>query len=255
MERDSTRRNPRISVPEHEARRIRTIAWIASITAHVVLFSALIVLRIFNNESTVQQIDSFGGSGGGGGEGKEYSLEFGPTSDEPENNDAPLLTERFHVVKLQIHRTADEGMPVLEKNTIEQKSGKKKSSGITGASPTRRKRGVGKGSDGGTGGGKGGGIGKGSGYSIDWGGTNSRKLLSGRLPHYPEGTDKEMAVSLQFSVMPDGSVINIIPLQRADEILEREAIAALQSWRFDPLPAQFEQRMQTGKIIFNFKLE
>jgi len=62
-------------------------------------------------------------------------------------------------------------------------------------------------------------------------------------------------VRLQFSVLPDGSVTGIIPLVRSDEILEREGISALRTWRFDPLPPQFEQKAQVGKITFIFKLE
>lgn len=99
------------------------------------------------------------------------------------------------------------------------------------------------------------GAGKTTGYSIEWSGVGSRKLLSGRMPVYPAGTDKEMPVILQFTVMPDGSVTNIFPVRRSDEILEREAISALRTWRFDPLPAQFEQVPQIGKVTFVFKLE
>jgi TonB family protein len=115
--------------------------------------------------------------------------------------------------------------------------------------------GVGPGSGGGTGGGSGGGIGAGQGYAIDWGGTGSRRLLSGRIPQYPKGTDKQMAVVLQFSVLPDGSVEQIRPARKTDELLERAAIAALSTWRFDPLPPQVAQTAQTGKVTFNFKLE
>lgn len=99
------------------------------------------------------------------------------------------------------------------------------------------------------------GAGKTTGYSIEWSGVGFRKLLSGRMPVYPEGTDKEMPVVLQFSVMPDGSVTSIVPVRRSDEILEREAISALRTWRFDPLPAQYEQVPQIGKVTFIFKLE
>ena len=99
------------------------------------------------------------------------------------------------------------------------------------------------------------GAGKSTGYSIEWSGVGFRKLLSGRMPRYPEGTDKEMPVVLQFTVLPDGSVMGVIPLRRSDELLEREAISALQTWRFDPLPQQFEQKPQAGKVTFNFILE
>ncbi|MBI3765937.1 MAG: TonB family protein, partial [Ignavibacteriales bacterium] len=122
--------------------------------------------------------------------------------------------------------------------------------------PTRWvRRGTGPGSGGGAGGGSGGGIGRSQGYSIDWGGAGSRRLLSGRLPSYPEGTDKQMAVILQFTVLPDGSVDAIIPARKSDELLERAAIGALRTWRFDPLPSQMDQKFQIGRVTFNFKLE
>lgn len=100
-----------------------------------------------------------------------------------------------------------------------------------------------------------GGAGISTGYSIEWSGVGSRRLLSGRVPQYPDGTDKEMPVLLQFTVLPDGSVSSIIPLRKSNELLEREAISALRTWRFDPLPVQFEQIPQAGKITFQFKLE
>jgi protein TonB len=99
------------------------------------------------------------------------------------------------------------------------------------------------------------GAGSSTGYSIEWAGVGSRRLLSGRIPEYPDGTTREMPVLLQFTVLPDGSVSNVLPLARSDELLERAAIEALRTWRFDPLPPVFEQKPQMGKITFVFKLE
>ncbi len=100
-----------------------------------------------------------------------------------------------------------------------------------------------------------GGKGKTTGYFIEWSGVGFRKLLGGRMPVYPEGTDKGMPVLLQFTVLADGSIRGIIPLNRSDEILEREAVAALRTWLFDPLPPQHDQVVQIGKVTFIFKLE
>jgi hypothetical protein len=46
-----------------------------------------------------------------------------------------------------------------------------------------------------------------------------------------------------------------MPARKSDELLESASIAALRTWRFDPLPAQMEPKSQTGKVAFNFKLE
>ncbi|MFH2003483.1 MAG: energy transducer TonB [Bacteroidota bacterium] len=140
--------------------------------------------------------------------------------------------------------SSEETVPSTKKTTSKTTVGKKKESRTGEETKTISRKRV-----------RPGGAGISTGYSIEWSGVGSRKLLSGRVPQYPEGTDKEMPVILQFSVLPDGSVSSIIPLKKSDELLEREAISALRTWRFDPLSAQFEQKSQTGVITFIFKLE
>ena len=194
--------------------------------------------------------------GGGGGEGiKLYEIEFGPQSGT-QTTSPDVYQSKADMVNVETEKIGDVGTPVIKEEKPPVKAKKKKKEALYGENlPTKHRRGSGPGEGGGEGGGTGGGIGKSSGYSIDWGGIGSRRLLSGRLPKYPEGTNKEMAVYLQFTVLADGSVVGVIPLRRSDELLEREAIAALKTWRFDPLPSQYEQKSQIGKITFNFKLE
>ncbi len=62
-----------------------------------------------------------------------------------------------------------------------------------------------------------------------------RQVISKPL-HLPEiDLDVEVTIRLQFWVLPDGSVGEVIPLQRGDVRLERAAIQYLKSWRFTPL--------------------
>ncbi len=204
----------------------------------------------------------FGSSGGGGGEGEhDHIIQFGPQSDPQEGITGLENITKFTLLDIKVYSDEIKAQPVPVKEVPKQpvtKKGKKQQRKIIIAEnlPTRWvRRGSGPGTGGGAGGGNGGGIGRGTGYSIDWGGTGGRRLLSGVLPKYPEGTDKQMAVTLQFTVLTDGSVDAVIPTRKTDELLENAAIVALQTWRFDPLPGEIEQKNQIGRVTFNFKIE
>jgi TonB family protein len=249
---------------ERDFRRIRTRAVITSVALHCLLSIGLVVQQnvITINTAALDQL-VFGSSGGGGGEGeRDDIIQFGPQAETAKNSSGDEREEesytRFTLIKIHVYSDADLVKPVPKPPEQPEKKKKivKKPKPILAENlPTHWHRGSGPGSGGGAGGGSGGGIGKGQGYSIDWGGTGSRRLLSGRLPKYPEGTDKQMAVTLRFSVLPDGTVDAIIPVRKTDEHLESAAMAALKTWRFDPLPSQTDQKTQTGKVTFQFKLE
>jgi TonB family protein len=248
---------------ERDFRRIRTRAVVVSVLVHF-LFSALLLVQQHYVTINTAALDElvFGSSGGGGGEGEHDDIiQFGPQGETGKTTrdagDEPEYTTRFNLISIHVYNDADLVKPVLK--LVEQKPKrvtKKTKPIIADNLPTRwLRRGSGPGSGGGAGGGSGGGIGSRQGYSIDWGGSGSRRLLSGRLPKYPEGTDKQLGVTLRFSVLPDGTVDAILPLRKTDELLEGAAITALRTWRFDPLPDQAAQKAQIGKVTFQFKLE
>ena len=91
-------------------------------------------------------------------------------------------------------------------------------------------------------------------YSIEWVG-NPREKLRGRLPKYPKGLNKTATIRLRFKVFPTGAIADIIPLQKANTILENIAIDALKKWQFNSLETAAPQEMQEGIIVFIFKLE
>lgn len=249
----------RISISYADVRRIRIIAILTSAAAHLLLVGILVFLQFHAPEILrMSDLDFRGGGGGGGGDRlKVYDVEFGPQSgNQQQDPKDEAVIPHFQVTRVEPQRLGDEGTPVIRQEKPKKKNRRIKEDRLFGANlPIKHHRGVGPGSGGGMGGGTGGGIGKSSGSSIDWGGTGERRLLSGSIPQYPEGTNKEMSVYLQFTVLPDGSVSSIIPLRKSDELLERASINALRTWRFDPLPPQVEQKGQIGKITFNFKLE
>lgn len=243
-----------------EFRRIRLIAVTTSVCIHSLAFLFLLFLQQQSvAEKELEEDFTFGSRGGGGGEtSREYIIEFGPSSSRADSLSVnePGIAGRINLIDIHVLSDVERAAPVVKEKVTKPRPAKKPVQIRAEDLPTRWvRRGSGPGSDGGSGGGSGGGIGASQGYSIDWGGSGSRRLLSGRLPTYPEGTDAQMAVLLQFTVLANGTVEAIIPLRKSNELLEKAAISALRTWRFDPLPAQLEQKSQTGRITFNFKLE
>jgi TonB family protein len=247
---------------EWDFRRIRIVALVSSAAVHLLLFTGLLFYEsaVQNGTSADQEI-VFGGSGGGGGEGAQgREIQFGSQGDTEGRTeiDTAMHSQRFFLINIHPYDESLTGTPIAKEDVKPPASKSKRKQKLILASdlPARWiRRGSGPGSGGGTGGGSGGGIGKGQGYSIDWGGSGSRRLLSGKLPRYPEGTDKQMAVVLRFTVMPDGTVQSVVPTRKTDELLESAAVTALKTWQFDPLPSGMEQRPQTGKVTFKFTLE
>ena len=82
------------------------------------------------------------------------------------------------------------------------------------------------------------GSGKGKGYGfgdIEWGGGGNRIVLNKPLPKFPSGVNYNAELKFKFTVLPDGTVGRIVPLQKADPRLEAAALAALRQWRFNVL--------------------
>ena len=253
---------------ERDFRRNRLIAIVSSLLLH-----SIIVVGVFfyqQEHGTVIGPENeelkFGSSGGGGAENanKDAPVEFGSHQATQEEETQIAKRAVVNLISIQIQQElpkVENAIPVPEKQhpkAIAIRKSKPRKPILAENLPIGHVRhgGQGPGSGGGMGGGSGGGIGARYGSSIDWGGEGGRRLLSGRIPQYPEGlTDKQMVVVLQFTVFPDGSVGRILPVRKTDEYLERAAITALQTWRFEPLPTQLDQKPQMGKVPFNFKLE
>lgn len=96
------------------------------------------------------------------------------------------------------------------------------------------------------------GRGAGDGFGdIDWGGGGNRILLSKKLPQFPKSVKSNARIELRFKVLSDGSVSQVIPLQKADPALEQAAINAIKQWRFNPLS---DNKEMWGTIPLTFIL-
>lgn len=82
-----------------------------------------------------------------------------------------------------------------------------------------------------------------------------RTIVSKVLPKYPPGHQKEIVVRVRLTVLPNGLVGELIPLQKGDPTLEELTVKALSQWRFSPLPPDLPQLPQEGRITFIYRLK
>ncbi|HKJ66910.1 MAG TPA: energy transducer TonB [bacterium] len=90
-------------------------------------------------------------------------------------------------------------------------------------------------------------------FSIE-GQAAERSILNKVIPEYPAGVDKEATIRIRFTVLPDGRVGQMIPIQKDYPRLEEITIRALKQWRFNPLPSGAEQSTVQGIITFRYEL-
>lgn len=99
---------------------------------------------------------------------------------------------------------------------------------------------------------RGSGRGAGLGFGdIEWGGGGNRVVLYKTLPKFPSDVNTSAKIKMRFTVLPDGTVGKITPLQKADPRLEEAAKEALSKWRFNPLN---EDIVMVGTIPLTFRL-
>lgn len=82
-----------------------------------------------------------------------------------------------------------------------------------------------------------------------------RTIVSKVLPKYPPGHQKEIVVRVKLTVLPNGLVGELMPLQKGDPTLEELTVKALSQWRFSPLPPDLPQLPQEGRITFIYRLK
>lgn len=91
-------------------------------------------------------------------------------------------------------------------------------------------------------------------YEISWEGV-VRDILYGPLPTYPEGLDKEASIRIKITVLPNGTIGDLIPIQKADATLESVTMKSLKLWRLSPLKPTDPQLNQTAVITIRFVLQ
>jgi TonB family protein len=96
----------------------------------------------------------------------------------------------------------------------------------------------------------GGGSGRGFG-DIDWGGGGNRIVIYKKIPEYPSGVNSSGTIKIQFTVLQDGTIDKMYPLEKADPRLEKVAMDALRQWRFNAIAQNI---VQVGVITLSFKL-
>ncbi|NQT65535.1 MAG: TonB family protein [FCB group bacterium] len=80
----------------------------------------------------------------------------------------------------------------------------------------------------------------------------NRRILNKVIHSYPEGVQLSVKVKLKFDVLPDGSVTNIVVIQKANPQLEFSSLNAISKWKFNPISQDIVQK---GVITFIYELK
>ena len=75
------------------------------------------------------------------------------------------------------------------------------------------------------------------------------------IPEYPANLQKQALVKINFTVLPNGRIGEMIPRIKADAQLEKITMDALRQWRFNPLPSYKPQEIERGVITFRYLLK
>lgn len=97
--------------------------------------------------------------------------------------------------------------------------------------------------------------GPGVGNSAGLPGVEARGWLRPPQRNYPAESGATGKVTLRFTVMPNGSLVNIRPVKSADPALTQAAIRNLQRAMMRPLGSNMPQIPQQGSLNFNFGLQ
>ena len=219
-------------------RLVKNFSLSVSVVFHLLLFASFLIYN-FTSENAPQKYYeiSFGngeGTGSSGGSGTEITPNLAP----PQDLNKPVENSK-DIKGVDLQKSED------KTNTeVTERIGRKKNTTDKNVESENLVSGIGNGGEGP------GGFGDG----IDWGGKGTRKIYSYVLPAYPPGVDKEINIKLRFSILPDGTVGNIIPLTKADTRLEDAAINSLRQWRFEALNPVQSNLEQVAVIVFPYRL-
>lgn len=226
---------------------VKNISFSASIAVHLILLVIFLIVKVSQDYKVKDFVElSFGNTGtfgSSGGAGTSIQ-DFEASSNTEEKSNVVEKEKIVKEVELPKSITESKENPVKPADkskdlNIKTKSEPKEQKNDNNVSEGQGNKGTGK---------------SGFGFDIDWGGRGTRKIYSYLLPEYPEGVSKEADIRLKFTILPDGTVGNIIPLIKGDNKLEVAAINSLRQWRFEPLSPAQKAIEQAAVIVFPYRL-
>lgn len=218
----------------------RKNTYLISFFLHILIFVLFSFVTLGTKIEELEYVTIDFGSPGSGRMGESPTVEKSNTAleevqkvseDSKQKVDAPRVRQEFEEV-IQKNNKAEEDKRRIDRTKQSENISKNVSKNETGDQPFGS-----------------------SGYSFDWGGRGTRKILRWEKPKFPPGVQKEIDIKIRFTILPDGSVVSPIPLIKADTQLEDAAIQALKTWRFEPLRSNQIQFEQTVIITIPYRLE
>ncbi|MBI3354708.1 MAG: energy transducer TonB [Nitrospirae bacterium] len=84
-------------------------------------------------------------------------------------------------------------------------------------------------------------------------GTAGKRRVIFRPSQPAVDTSVNITVELEFAILPDGAVVNVVPLRKADSRLEEIAIRWLKNWRFNSVSDE-DKTEYVGTIPITFRV-
>lgn len=84
-------------------------------------------------------------------------------------------------------------------------------------------------------------------------GAAGKRRVIFRPPQPSVDTSVNITIELEFAILPDGSVVNVVPLRKADSKLEEIAVRWLKNWRFNTVSEE-DKTEYVGAIPITFRV-
>jgi TonB family protein len=95
--------------------------------------------------------------------------------------------------------------------------------------------------------------GKKEGYRLA-GELSKRKIIHFKKPEYPENENENTQVQLKIEANPNGTIKSVTIVKTGGISFDRNAIEAVREWRFQPLPPNIKQTIQSGVVTIYFEV-
>ena len=83
---------------------------------------------------------------------------------------------------------------------------------------------------------------------------SKRKIIHFKKPEYPKNENENTQVQLEIEANPDGTIKSVTIVKTGGIPFDRNATEAVRDWRFQPLPPNVKQTIQSGIVTIYFEV-
>jgi TonB family protein len=84
---------------------------------------------------------------------------------------------------------------------------------------------------------------------------SKRKIIHFKKPDYPKNENENTETKLEITANPDGTIKKLSIVKTGGLSFDNKAMEAVREWRFQPLPPNVKQSIQTGIVTIYFEIK